>query len=88
MSKITLDKFYEEFINFTKEQDRRWKENNKQWTENKNELLNINSEISNVKDAVVKTNKKFDKLINFLDEDIMESKRKIEKLEEKVFVQN
>lgn len=56
-TQITLDKLYQEFLQFAHD--------------NKKQLN--------------KMEKKFDKLFNFLDKDVMKDKRRIDRIEERVF---
>ncbi len=96
---ITLDRFFKEFVNFVKGQEKRWVSQDKRWEENEkrwvsqdkrweeNEKRWVSQERSwkDNKKQLNRIENKFDKLFDFIDKDVMEDRKRIKTLEDKVF---
>lgn len=72
--KITLEKFYAEFMRFVRGNDKRWESNEKRWESNEKRWQ------TNAK-TLQRIEKKLDYSVDFLDKEILTDRKRITKLE-------
>lgn len=72
--KITLEKFYQEFVKSVRNNEKRWEDNEKRWVSNEKRWQQNTQTLKRLE-------KKIDKSTDFLDREVMANRRRIIRLE-------